>query len=97
MSRRVLPHNLDAEASILGGILLRNDVLSQLDTLEVEDFYDHKHKVVFQAETALQTLATTVNSVRRAALKPVFFEATQEVLEVARGITRLREAAVAAY
>ena len=30
MSRRVLPHNLDAEASILGGVLLRNDVLSQL-------------------------------------------------------------------
>ena len=36
--RRVLPHNLDAEASILGGILLRNDVLLQLETLEIDDF-----------------------------------------------------------
>ena len=32
--RRVLPHNLDAEASILGGIILRNDVLLQLETLD---------------------------------------------------------------
>lgn len=44
-----LPHSADAEASILGGVLLRNDALGLLDTLEVEDFYDHKHKVVFQA------------------------------------------------
>ena len=44
-----LPHSPTAEAGILGGILLRPDVLSRLDTLEVDDFYDHKHKVVFQA------------------------------------------------
>jgi hypothetical protein len=41
--------NLDAEASILGGILLAPDRLSLLETLEVDDFYDHKHKVVFSA------------------------------------------------
>ena len=51
--RRVLPHNLDAEASILGGVLLRNEVLTQLDTLEVEDFYDMRHKIVFGAIRAL--------------------------------------------
>ena len=28
--KRVLPHNLDAEASVLGGILLRNEVLATL-------------------------------------------------------------------
>ena len=32
--RRVLPHNLDAEASILGGIILRNDVLLRIATLD---------------------------------------------------------------
>jgi len=63
MSRRVLPHNLDAEASILGGILLRNDLLSQLDTLEVEDFYDHKHKVVFQAIRNLEATARPIDVV----------------------------------
>ncbi len=63
MSRRVLPHNLDAEASILGGILLRNEVLTQLDTLEVEDFYDHKHKVVFQAVRNLEASARPIDIV----------------------------------
>ncbi len=52
--RRVLPHNLEAEASVLGGVILRNDILSQLDTLEVDDFYDHRHKVVFQAMRNLE-------------------------------------------
>ena len=47
--RRTLRHNLDAEASILGGIILRNEVLADLDTLETEAFYDHRHKVVFEA------------------------------------------------
>src|SRR4051812_21398018 len=61
--RRVLPHNLDAEASILGGIILRNEVLTQLDTLEVEDFYDLKHKVVFAAIRALEASAKPVDVV----------------------------------
>jgi replicative DNA helicase len=52
--KRVLPHNLDAEASILGGVLLRNEVLSHLDTLDAEDFYDPRHKVVFAAVRALE-------------------------------------------
>lgn len=47
--RRVLPHAPDAEASILGGILLKPSTLGQLEALEVEDFFDHRHKVVFQA------------------------------------------------
>jgi replicative DNA helicase len=54
--RRVLPHNLDAEASILGGILLRNEILVHLDTLEVDDFYDNRHKVVFQAIRVLEAV-----------------------------------------
>src|SRR5687768_17411905 len=61
--RRVLPHNLDAEASILGGIILRNDVLSQIDTLEVDDFYDMKHKIVFGAIRALEAAAKPIDVV----------------------------------
>src|SRR5215468_4044821 len=63
MSRRVLPHNVEAEASILGGIILRNDVLSQLDTIEVEDFYDNRHKVVFQAIRNLEATARPIDVV----------------------------------
>jgi replicative DNA helicase len=61
--RRVLPHNVEAEASILGGIILRNDVLSALDTIEVEDFYDNRHKVVFQAIRNLEAVARPIDVV----------------------------------
>ncbi|HZJ66326.1 MAG TPA: replicative DNA helicase [Kofleriaceae bacterium] len=61
--RRVLPHNVEAEASILGGIILRNDVLTQLDTVEVEDFYDNRHKVVFQAIRNLEASARPIDVV----------------------------------
>jgi replicative DNA helicase len=61
--RRVLPHNLDAEASILGGIILRNDVLLQLETLEIEDFYHHQHKVVFEAIRNLEAAAKPIDVV----------------------------------
>jgi replicative DNA helicase len=61
--RRVLPHNVEAEASILGGIILRNEVLSHLDTIEVEDFYDNRHKVVFQAIRNLEAAARPIDVV----------------------------------
>jgi replicative DNA helicase len=61
--RRVLPHNLDAEASILGGIILRNDVLLQLETLEIDDFYHHQHKVVFEAIRNLEAAAKPIDVV----------------------------------
>lgn len=44
-----LPHNLDAEQSILGGIILRNEVLGLLDDLEPADFFDARNRVVFTA------------------------------------------------
>lgn len=47
--RKRLPHNAAAEASILGGIILRNEVLDELPTLETEAFFLLKHKIVFAA------------------------------------------------
>src|SRR6266481_3511198 len=61
--RRVLPHNLDAEASILGGVILRNDVLLHLESLETDDFYDHRHKVVFEAIRNLEAVAKPIDVV----------------------------------
>jgi replicative DNA helicase len=60
---RVTPHSLDAEASVLGGIFLRNEVLGQLDTLEVEDFYSPKHQAVFQAMRNLEATAKPIDPV----------------------------------
>jgi replicative DNA helicase len=61
--RRVLPHNLDAEASILGGVILRNDVLLHLESLETDDFYDIRHKVVFDAIRNLETVSKPIDVV----------------------------------
>ncbi len=60
---RVLPHNLDAEASILGGVILRNDTLVHLESLEVDDFYDMRHKVVWQAIRNLEATAKPIDVV----------------------------------
>jgi replicative DNA helicase len=60
---RTLRHHADAEASVLGGIILRNDVLSELDTLETEDFYLHQHKVVFEAMRNLETAQQPIDVV----------------------------------
>ena len=38
--RRVPPQNLDAEASVIGGVLLRADAIHQVERLTPEDFYD---------------------------------------------------------
>lgn len=63
MTSRVLPHSLEAEASVLGGILLRNDVLSQLENLDEDDFYDPKHKAVFSAMCKLEEQARPIDPV----------------------------------
>jgi len=52
---RTLPHNNEAEAAILGGILLRgqqalNDVL---DIVTEDDFYNTAHQAIFKAMKAL--------------------------------------------
>lgn len=63
MSGRVLPHSIDAEASVLGGILLRNEVLANLDQLTDEDFYDPRHKAVFAAMRALEDRSKPIDEV----------------------------------
>lgn len=46
---KTLPHNVDAEASILGGIFVNPSILAALSMLEIDDFYHHPHRVVFEA------------------------------------------------
>lgn len=60
---RVPRHNIDAEASVLGGILLRNDVLVQLATLEIEDFYHLPHRIVFEAMRNLEAAGKPIDVV----------------------------------
>lgn len=48
--RRVPPQNLEAESSVLGGILLENEAINLvLELLRAEDFYRESHRKIFRA------------------------------------------------
>ena len=48
--RKVPPQNLEAESSVLGGILLENEAVNiVLELLRPEDFYRESHRKVFRA------------------------------------------------
>jgi replicative DNA helicase len=50
MSTRIPPQNLDAEQSILGGLMLDREALDQVgDTLLAEDFYKPAHQKIYQS------------------------------------------------
>ena len=47
---RTIPHNIEAEQSVLGCVLLDDNVTLQImDKLKVEDFYTEAHKTIFEA------------------------------------------------
>src|SRR5258708_1131452 len=46
----VLPYDLENEASVLGAILIDNDAIVKIsDKLHLEDFYDERHKYIYEA------------------------------------------------
>jgi len=48
------PQNLDAEISILGAVLIDEDVLTRVtDKLHADDFYDPRHETIFDAMVML--------------------------------------------
>ena len=54
MQTRVPPNSLEAERSILGGILLQNDAMNiVLERISKEDFYSEANAQIFDALTAL--------------------------------------------
>lgn len=51
---RIPPQNLDAETSLLGGILIDTDAVVKIaDTVSPEDFYDEKHGIIYSAVQSL--------------------------------------------
>lgn len=53
-SAKVPPQNTDAEASLLGAILIDSDAIVKIaDAINPEDFYDERHKHIYQAITSL--------------------------------------------
>jgi replicative DNA helicase len=58
------PQNLEAERSVLGGILLDNEVLHDvIGFLGVEDFYRDAHQVIYRAIRDLYDLGKAVDAV----------------------------------
>lgn len=54
LAGRVPPQALEAEESVLGGVLLDNDSINAaLERIRPEDFYRAAHKVIFEAMVAL--------------------------------------------
>ncbi len=52
---KIPPHSIEAEQSVLGGVLVNNDVWINLaDRLHEEDFYRKDHRVIFNAIASLE-------------------------------------------
>ncbi|MBU0998622.1 replicative DNA helicase [Patescibacteria group bacterium] len=59
---RVPPHSKEAEESVLGALLLDKDaVIAVAEFLTTEDFYDTKHKEIFQAAIELYEERTPID------------------------------------
>jgi len=64
---RVPPHSIEAESSVLGGLLLDNQAWDRVNDLLVEnDFYRHEHKLIFTA------IGTVINGSKPADVITVF-------------------------
>lgn len=51
---RVPPHSIEAEAAVLGAVMLANESLAKIsDWIKPEDFYRREHRLIFQAITEL--------------------------------------------
>lgn len=42
------PHNIDAERSVIGGLLLDNDAYDKIHTLKPIEFYSHTHEQIYR-------------------------------------------------
>lgn len=64
MAINQMPHNLDAEAALLGCILIDGDIQSDLlEQLKEEDFYQPSHQDIFLAMRAIFASRKTVDVV----------------------------------
>lgn len=53
---RVPPHSIEAEQAVLGGLMLRNEALTDVvDWLSEDDFYRRDHRIIYRAIKELAT------------------------------------------
>jgi replicative DNA helicase len=62
--RKVPPQNLEAEAAVLGGVMLENDAINRvLEALRPDDFYRESHRKIFRAMIELSDRSEPVDLV----------------------------------
>ena len=62
--RRVLPHSLEAERSVVGGVLLYPKAFHQLaDLVEAQDFYHPAHAAIYQAMCDLDAAGKPIDQI----------------------------------
>ena len=72
IDERVPPHDLLAEQAVLGGVIVRNELLDELaDTIEAGDFYRAAHQKLWQTMESLREVGRPLDAVTLGdALKP---------------------------
>ncbi len=59
VTEKLLPQNVEAEAGVLGSLLIDPDAMAQIaDFLRPEDFYREAHRVIYQAISDLYETST---------------------------------------
>jgi replicative DNA helicase len=63
-SARTLPHNLDAERSVLGAVMLRNDAINQAtEVIDSDDFFREAHRLIFDKMIGLSERGLAIDLV----------------------------------
>lgn len=62
-SRSPLPWSNEAEQGVIGGVLLRPEVLGHVPDLEVDDFYDLRNRAVWTAMRTLEAARRPIDAV----------------------------------
>ena len=74
---KIPPHSVEAEQSVIGGLLLENEALDKVaDILTAKDFYRHDHKLIFQ-HIADNTTARTLRKLAKEWLTAASIPRTQ--------------------
>ena len=59
---RVPPHNVEAEAALLGSVMLRPEAINEiLDVLSVDSFYSEKYRTIFKTMMELFGKSTPID------------------------------------
>ena len=93
---RVPPHSVEAESSVLGGLLLDNTAWDRMGDLLVDtDFYRHEHQLIYAAITSLVTasdeIATNAFNPQGRAIDKILDEAEQKIFNIGEEGSRMKQ------